>query len=133
MVDVDSIRVFLHLLGVAGWIGGQMVMVGLLPLLRTLGPDAPCLAAARFARMAWPCFGLAIATGIWSLFAINLDDRDTGYLTVLLVKLLLVGLPGSAAATQLHDTQWRSAWSHGCPRCSGRPRGTPRTGAVLVT
>jgi len=52
MVDVDSIRVFLHLLGVAGWIGGQMVMVGLLPLLRALGPDAPRLAAARFARMA---------------------------------------------------------------------------------
>ena len=102
MVDVDSIRVFLHLLGVAGWIGGQMVMVGLLPLLRTLGPDAPCLAAARFARMPWPCFGLAIATGIWSLFAIKLDDRDTGYLTVLLVKLLLVDLPGSAAAT--HST-----------------------------
>ena len=35
-----------------------MDMVGLLPLLLTLGPDAPCLAAARFARIAWPCFGL---------------------------------------------------------------------------
>ena len=130
MVDVDSIRVFLHLLGVAGWISRQMVMVGLLPLLRTLGADAPRLAAARFARMAWPCFGLAIATGIWSLFAINLGDRDTGYPTALLVKLLLVGL--SEAATAIHSTT-RSAWSHGRPRHSGPPRGTPRSGAVPLT
>ena len=86
----------------AGWIGGQMVLVGLLPLLRTLGPDVPRLAAARFARVAWPCFGLAIATGIWSLFAIDLGDRDTGYLTALLVKLLLVGFSGAAAA--IHST-----------------------------
>ena len=98
MVDVDSIRIFLHLLGVAGWIGGQMLMVGLLPLLRSLGPDVPRLAAARFARVAWPCFGLAIATGVWSLLAVDLAERDTGYLMALLVKLLLVGLSGAAAA-----------------------------------
>ena len=98
MVDVDSIRIFLHLLGVTGWIGGQILMVGLLPLLRSLGPDAPRLAAARFARVAWPCFGLAIATGLWSLLAVGLAERDTGYLTALLVKLLLVGLSGAAAA-----------------------------------
>ncbi len=98
MVDVDSIRIFLHLLGVTGWIGGQILMVGLLPLLRSLGPDAPRLAAARFARVAWPCFGLAIATGLWSLLGVDLAERDTGYLTALLVKLLLVGLSGAAAA-----------------------------------
>jgi len=101
MVDVDSIRIFLHLLGVTGWIGGQILMVGLLPLLRSLGPDAPRLAAARFARVAWPCFGLAIATGLWSLLAVDLAERDTGYLTALLVKLLLVGLSG--AATAIHS------------------------------
>ena len=98
MVDVDSIRIFLHLLGVTGWIGGQILMVGLLPLLRSLGPDAPRLAAARFARVAWPCFGLTTATGLWSLLAVDLAERDTGYLTALLVKLLLVGLSGAAAA-----------------------------------
>ena len=101
MVDVDSIRIFLHLLGVTGWIGGQILMVGLLPLLRSLGPDAPRLAAARFARVAWPCFCPAIATGLWSLLAVDLAERDTGYLTALLVKLLLVGLSG--AATAIHS------------------------------
>ncbi len=126
MIDVDSIRVFLHLLGVAGWIGGQMVMVGLMPLLRTLGPDAPRLAAARFARVAWPCFGLAIATGI------DLGDRDTGYLTALLVKLLLVGLSGAAAA--IHSTT-RSAALRGATGALGAlaALGALFAGAVLVT
>ena len=127
MIDVDSIRVFLHLLGVAGWIGGQMVLVGLLPLLRTLGPDVPRLAAARFARVAWPCFGLAIATGIWSLFAIDLGDRDTSYLTA-----LLVGLSGAAAA--IHSTT-RSAALRGATGALGAlaALGALFAGAVLVT
>ena len=132
MIHIDTIRVFLHLLGVAGWIGGQMVLVGLLPLLRTLGPDVPRLAAARFARVAWPCFGLAIATGIWSLFAINLGDSDTGYLTALLVKLLLVGLSGAAAA--IHSTT-RSAALRGATGALGAlaALGALFAGAVLVT
>ena len=126
MIHIDTIRVFLHLLGVAGWIGGQMVLVGLLPLLRTLGPDVPRLAAARFARVAWPCFGLAIATGIWSLFAIDLGDRDTGYLTALLVKLLLVGLSGATAA--IHSTTCSTAL-----RGATGALGALFTGAALVT
>ena len=92
MTDLDSIRVFLHLLGVAGWVGGQIVMVGLLPLLRSLGPDVPRIAAVRFARVAWPCFGLAVVTGIWSLSAVEIGDYDTEYFTA-----LLVGLSGVAA------------------------------------
>ena len=59
MTDLDGIRVFLHLLGVTGWVGGQIVTLGLLPLLRSLGPDVPRIAAVRFARVAWPCFRLA--------------------------------------------------------------------------
>ena len=87
MADLDSIRVFLHLLGVAGWVGGQIVMVGLLPLLRSPGPDVPRIAAVRFARVAWPCFGLAVVTGIWSLFAVEIADHDIRNLTALLVEL----------------------------------------------
>ncbi len=61
-MDLDALRIFLHLFGVAGWVGGQVLMVGLMPVLRSLGPDAPRAAARRFARVAWPCFGLAVAT-----------------------------------------------------------------------
>ena len=131
MVDVDSIRIFLHLLGVTGWIGGQILMVGLLPLLRSLGPDAPRLAAARFARVAWPCFGLAIATGLWSLLAVDLAERDTGYLTALLVKLLLVGLSGAAAA--IHSATKSPALRGATGALGGQAAlGALFAGAVLV-
>ncbi|MCS5677855.1 MAG: CopD family protein [Actinomycetota bacterium] len=102
MAGLDDIRIFLHLLGVCGWVGGQIVMVSLLPVLRDLGPDAPRTAARRFARIAWPCFALTVATGIWSLTEIGLEDRDTTYLASLLVKLLLVGASGASIA--VHST-----------------------------
>ena len=132
MADLDSIRVFLHLLGVAGWVGGQIVMVGLLPLLRSLGPDVPRIAAVRFARVAWPCFGLAVVTGIWSLFAVEIGDKDTGYLTALLVKLLLVGLSGVAAA--VHATTRNVALRGATGALGGLAAlGSLFAGAVLVT
>ena len=107
MAGLDDIRIFLHLLGVCGWVGGQIVMVGLLPILRGLGSDAPRTAARRFARIAWPCFALTVATGIWSLTEVGLEDRDTTYMASLLVKLLLVGTSGAAIA--VHSTTRRSA------------------------
>jgi hypothetical protein len=61
-----------------------------------------------------------------------LEDRDTGYLTALLVKLLLVGLSGSAAA--IHSTT-RSAVLRGATgvlTALAAP-GALLTGAVLVT
>ena len=132
MADLDSIRVFLHLLGVTGWVGGQIVTLGLLPLPRFLGPDVPRIAADRFARIAWPCFGLAVMTGIWSLFAVKIGNHDTGYLTALLVKLLLVGLSGVAAA--VHATT-RSVALSGDTGALGGPAalGALFAGAVLVT
>ena len=75
-------------------------MVGLLPLLRSLGLDVPHIEAVRFARVAWPCFGLAAVTGVWDLFAVEIADYDTEYLTALLLKLLLVGLSGVAPTVQ---------------------------------
>ena len=94
---IDALRIFLHLLGVSGWIGGQIVMLGLFPLLRSLGAEAPQIAARRFAQIAWPCFGLAVATGLWGLVAVGVDGGDTDYLILLLVKLSLVGLSGASA------------------------------------
>ena len=82
-------------------------MVGLMPVLRSLGPDVPRAAAQRFTRVAWPCFALAVVTGLWGLAEVGLDDRDSDYLVTLLVKLLLVGLSGTSAA--LHATTRSSA------------------------
>lgn len=95
---IDTIRIFLHLFGVAGWIGGQILMLALLPSLRHLSSDAPRIAASRFAIVAWPCLALAVSTGIWGLAEIDLSTQPDGYLATLLVKLLLVGASGTSAA-----------------------------------
>ena len=101
-LTLDTVRTFLHLLGVAGWIGGQILMLGLLGVLRSLGPDAPRMAAIRFGRVAWPCFALAVTTGVWSLTEVGLSNQSDGYLATMLVKLFLVGTSGAAAA--VHTT-----------------------------
>ncbi len=77
-LDLDAIRVFLHLLGVCGWVGGQLVMGALVPVLRKVSPEAPRLAAARFGRIAWACFALAVVTGVWGLAAVEVADRSGG-------------------------------------------------------
>ena len=102
-------------------------MVGLLPLLRSLGPDVPRIAAVRFARVAWPCFGLAVVTGIWSLSAVEIGDYDTEYFTA-----LLVGLSGVAAT--VHATT-RSVALRGSTEALGglAALGTFFGDAVLVT
>ncbi len=101
-LGLHELRLFLHLLGVCGWVGGQFTMVGLVPVLRRLGPDAPRLAANRFGRIAWSFFALAVVTGLWNLADVGLTGRDAAYLTTLLVKLTLVGLSGGSAL--VHST-----------------------------
>ena len=96
-LGVDDIRIFLHLLGASVWIGGQIVLGALVPVLRGISPEAPRLAANRFGRVAWPFFALAVATGIWNLFTLEFDGLDTSYQITLGIKLLLVAASGVAA------------------------------------
>ena len=42
---LDTIRLGLHVLAATVWVGGQFVLAGLVPTLRSLGPDAPRAAA----------------------------------------------------------------------------------------
>ena len=99
MVDFDAhtIRIALHLLGVTVWVGGQLVLAALVPVLRSIGPDAPRLAANRFALVAWPFFALAVITGVWNVLEINVGDQSTDYHMVLGIKLAVVALSGIAA------------------------------------
>ena len=101
-VDADTIRLFLHVLGASVWVGGQIVLAGLVPTVRRLGPDAPKQAAQAFNRIAWPFFGLAVVTGVWSLMEIEVEDRSSGYQVAVLLKLLIVAVSGVAA--YLHTT-----------------------------
>ncbi len=94
--SVETIRLFLHVLAAAVWVGGQIVLAGIVPGLRKLGPDATKAAANGFARVAWPAFVLAFATGIWNLAA--QDSGTSEYNATLGIKILLVIVAGFSAA-----------------------------------
>jgi putative copper export protein len=96
-VNATTIRLFLHLLAVCVWVGGQLTLAGLLPALRAAGGDVPKQVARQFNRVAWPFFGLAVATGIWNLTEVGVADRSTGYQVALFVKLVIVALSGVGA------------------------------------
>ena len=93
---LDTVRISLHVLAVCVWIGGQLVVAALVPVLRELGPDAPRLAARRFGQVAWPAIGLAVITGIWNLLEIP-SGQTTEYQVTLGIKLLLVVASGVSA------------------------------------
>jgi putative copper export protein len=96
--DLDTLRITLHLLAASVWLGGQVVVAALVPLLRDIAPDAPRRAAQRFARIAWPSFALALVTGVWNLLEVDVGDRSTAYHVTLAVKLCVVAVAGTAAA-----------------------------------
>ncbi len=89
-LDVDVWRVFLHVIAATVWVGGQLVLAGLLGTLRGLGDDAPRQAARRFNALAWPAFAILVVTGIWNLFEVEVGDTSTEYQVTLGLKLLLV-------------------------------------------
>ncbi|HEX6526912.1 MAG TPA: hypothetical protein VF070_43890 [Streptosporangiaceae bacterium] len=96
-VSWDTVRLFLHVLAATIWVGGQLTVAALVPVLRRAGADIPAVAARRFAQVAWPTFGVLIATGIWNVIAVR--AKVTGsYETTLVVKLVVVFVSGLAAA-----------------------------------
>ena len=106
-VDETTIRVFLHLLGVSVWIGGQIALAALIPVARAAGPDMPRRLARRFVVVAWPFFALTVATGVWNLLRVDVGDRDAVYHATLGIKLALVALSGVSAF--LHGNTARPA------------------------
>ena len=97
-IDLDTIRLFLHVLAAAVWVGGQITLAGLVPGLRTLGPDAPRTVARRFNRIAWPAFGVLFLTGLWNLSELRVGDQPSEWIATLFAKLTVVALSGVSAA-----------------------------------
>ena len=91
---MNTTRIFLHIISVCGWVGGQLLMVALVPTLRKISADAPRLAAARFGKFSWTFMALALITGIWAIFSTDLSDKDSTYHITLFIKLLLVAASG---------------------------------------
>jgi putative copper export protein len=95
-VDVESVRLFLHVLAATVWVGGQITLGGLVPVLRRAGADVPRVAARQFGRIGWTAFAVLVATGAWNMATYDGKDRD-GYHVTIGVKLGLVVLSGVAA------------------------------------
>lgn len=93
---LDTFRISLHVLAVTVWVGGQIVLAALVPVLREIGGDAPKQAAQRFGQVSWPFFGLAVLTGIWNLLEVP-SGSTSEYQATLGLKILLVVASGFAA------------------------------------
>ena len=97
-LSLESVRLFLHVTAAAVWVGGQLTLLGLLPVLRGLSQDAPKAAARRFNQLAWSAFAVLFVTGIWSLMAQSPSSMGTAWNATLGLKLVMVAATGIAAA-----------------------------------
>ena len=87
---------FLHVLAATVWVGGQITLAALVPVLRRRGAEIPRAAARRFNEVAWPAFGVLIVTGLWNIAAVRSQIHGS-YRTTLIVKLVVVAISGVAA------------------------------------
>jgi putative copper export protein len=94
----DTIRLFLHVLAASVWVGGQIVLGGLVPRLRVSHPESLKTVANGFARVAWPAFALTMVTGIWNILDVSISDTSTEYQVTLFVHVLLAVATATFAA-----------------------------------
>lgn len=91
-ISVDTIRLFLHVLGATIWVGGQITMLWLLNTVKAQGEAAPQAVASRFNNLAWGGLALLIVTGIWHIFAINVGSRTIEWQVTFALKLAFVAI-----------------------------------------
>ncbi len=88
------LRLTLHVLAATVWVGGQIVLAGLVPTLREIGPDAPRLVARRFNVIAWSAYVVLLFTGLWNIMAVNSAQMDQWHprIEIKITAFLLSGL-----------------------------------------
>ena len=95
--SLDTLRVLLHLLGAAVWVGGQIVLAGVVSGLRAEHRGALPVVARAFARTAWPAYAVVVLTGMWSLAVTDVASTSTAYQITLLLKVAVALVSGAAA------------------------------------
>jgi putative copper export protein len=105
-IDLETVRLFLHVLAATVWVGGQLVLAALVPALRGAGAEVPRVAARAFNRVAWPAFAVLVLTGIWNIVAEG--DRGSAYRTTLMIKLTVVAASGVTAFLHARATTRRA-------------------------
>lgn len=96
--SLDTVRLFLHVLAASVWVGGQIVLAGLVPSLRAAYPESTKVAARAFNRVAWPAFAVLVVTGVWNIFEVEMTSLDTEYQVTAMVHILLAAVTGVSAA-----------------------------------
>jgi len=89
--------VSLHVLAASVWVGGQVVLAGMVGTARRISSDAPKALARAFARLSWPAFGVLVATGIWNITASHPSQQSPAWRAVLWAKVVVVAVAGLAA------------------------------------
>ena len=98
---MDTLRIFLHVLGAAVWVGGQVVMGGLVGPARRHDAAVPRVLAKGFGRVAWPAYFLTVLTGMWSLIDFRFAEQSAENQITLFVKIFLAVLAGMFAVVHM--------------------------------
>ncbi len=93
---LDGVRLSIHVLAAAIWVGGQFTLAGLVPAARRLGEDAPRTLARAFARVQWPAYAVLVITGLWNISAKH-SGQPPAWQVLLGVKIAVVALAGVSA------------------------------------
>ena len=90
------LRLSLHVLAAAVWVGGQFVLGGLMRTIRGLSADATRTVAKAFSRLSWPAFWILIATGFWNYAAMG-GTQSSSWRLAFSVKMVVVVIAGITA------------------------------------
>lgn len=90
------VRLSLHVLAATVWVGGQLVLGGLMGSVRKISDDAPRTLAKAFGRLSWPAFWLLILTGLWNYAAVN-GAQTSAWRLAFAVKMIAVVVAGITA------------------------------------
>jgi putative copper export protein len=110
-VDLETVRLFLHVLAATIWVGGQLVLAALVSPLRRHAADSPGVAARAFNPVAWSAYAVLVVTGLWNIAA-EWDDAEEAWRTTLWVKLAAVTASGVTAFlhTRATTARGRAVW-----------------------
>lgn len=108
---ITGLRLSLHVLAAAIWVGGQFTLAGLVPTARRLGEDAPRRIGRAFGRLSWPAYAVLVATGIWNVLAVR-GGEPASWEVLLGVKIAVVAVAGLAAWAhgRASSRAWIGAW-----------------------
>jgi putative copper export protein len=110
-INLDVVRLTLHVLAATIWVGGQIVLLALMGPLRRSAPEAIAPAARTFAWVAWPAFAVLVVTGVWLIAGAG--RQSDAYRSTLMVKMVFVVLSGVGAAlhTCVKNPTLKGVWA----------------------